>query len=238
MGNREHTDKLKVLFLDVDGVLSCFGVRGLCSTRLDILADLVHETHAKIVLSSTWRHEPDQLERLEQELSKRGIHLFGCTPDLRSPVSETSSLIRGVPRGREIASWLTDTATLLPVGIFVILDDDPSNEMGDLQHALVKCDGYSGLTQDLAAEIVRRFNAQPDNEEITSTGAECEESYFLAFSDLLAAVNTYGNAEREFGELTSPVTEEDREKVRIAKVTLLQLINDALILGARNTQAP
>ena len=38
-------------------------------------------------------------------------------------------------------------------------DDDPSNEMGELQHALVKCDGYQGLTTDIAAEVVRRLNA-------------------------------------------------------------------------------
>jgi len=45
------------------------------------------------------------------------------------------------------------------------------------------------------------------------------------FSDYLDAVNHYGDAEREFGKLTRPVTEEDREKVRVAKVTLLQMVN-------------
>ena len=34
--------------------------------------------------------------------------------------------------------------------------------MGDLKHALVKCDGYQGLTPEIAAEVVRRLNGDVD----------------------------------------------------------------------------
>ena len=138
---------LKVIFLDIDGVLSSFGERGLCGARLDLFAYIVKQTGAEVVLSSLWRHPHcrDQRMRLQQELDKRGIELFGMTP------------ILGTTRGEEIGQWLQSAGRRLQIN-FVILDDDPKDEMGELQHALVKCDGYQGLTPDIADEVVRRLN--------------------------------------------------------------------------------
>ncbi len=139
---------LKVIFLDVDGVLSSFGLRGLCGTRLDLFADLVKQTGAEVVLASMWRHPScrDQRLRLQQELGKRDVEFFGETP------------ILGKPRGEEIKRWIDAARRRHPIN-FVILDDDPNDEMGDIKPHLVKCDGYQGLTPELAAEVARRLNA-------------------------------------------------------------------------------
>lgn len=42
----------------------------------------------------------------------------------------------------------------------MILDDDPNDEMGELKPHLIKCDGYQGLTPDIAAKVVHRLNAE------------------------------------------------------------------------------
>ena len=142
---------MKIIFLDVDGVLSCFGARGLCATRLDLFADIVKKTGAKVVLSSTWRypHCREQRMRLMQELGKREVELFGMTPMLEATDDQ---------RGREIDQWVRSVNRRLNLK-FVILDDDPNNEItGNLRAHLVKCDGYQGLTAELATEVIRKLN--------------------------------------------------------------------------------
>ena len=151
---------MNVIFLDIDGVLSCFGSRGLCGTRLDIFADIVRRTGAEVVLSSTWRHPHcrEKRMRLQQELGKRDVELFGMTPILNMPIGSTS-LVTGTQRGLEIGAWLDSAKRRHQISTFVILDDDPNNEMGELHHALVKCDGYQGLTQAIADEVARRLES-------------------------------------------------------------------------------
>lgn len=50
----------KVIFLDIDGVLNTsytkYRDEVLDDFRLDYLAKIVNKTHAKIVLTSTWRY--------------------------------------------------------------------------------------------------------------------------------------------------------------------------------------
>lgn len=95
--------------------------------------------------------------RLQQELGKRDVEFFGMTPILDKPVGSIG-LVQSVTRGTEIGAWLAAAKRRHEISAFVILDDDPSNEMGELHHALVKCEGYQGLTPDIAAEVVRRLN--------------------------------------------------------------------------------
>lgn len=141
---------MKIIFLDVDGVLSSFGERGLCGLRLDMFAAVVKQTGAEVVLSSTWRLTQcnEQRRRLRLELCKRGVGMDYHTPadvDLKT-------------RGDEIQTWLNGYRHAQDrVESFVILDDDPNDEMGPLKTHLVKCDGYSGLTNADCEEILRRL---------------------------------------------------------------------------------
>lgn len=148
---------MKVIFLDVDGVLSSFGERGLCGDRIALFAAVVRQTGAEVVLSSTWRypHCREQRLRLLQELGKHGIELLGMTPVLDVAVGSVG-LVAGSTRGKEIGAWLAAYREH-PDLRFVILDDDPNDEMGDLKDYLVKCDGWAGLTKREAYEMVRRL---------------------------------------------------------------------------------
>jgi len=105
---------MKVIFLDVDGVLNCKESwehgpkiwKKLDKDKLERLKMLVQETGAVVVLSSTWRLHDDSLEYLK----KRGVKYLDCTP---------AGLYRN--RGGEIDKWISMHPEAKS---YVILDDD------------------------------------------------------------------------------------------------------------------
>jgi hypothetical protein len=114
---------VKVLFLDVDGVLNSaewFAKQPAMSPKMPLflcavdpkpvrrIQNVLSATGAVIVLSSTWRLVPEYV----QVLRAAGLPIHDVTPR-----------IPDVPRWQEILSWLRcrDAA---PVQ-FAILDDDP-----------------------------------------------------------------------------------------------------------------
>ena len=111
---------MRVIFLDVDGVLN--SVRDRFSTELvseyhfDFLKELVDATGAKIVLSSSWRIGFNAMRQPEKnllaKLESRGLGIIDFTP-----------IMTGT-RGDEIREWLTNH----PVDSFVILDDETDME--------------------------------------------------------------------------------------------------------------
>ena len=143
---------MKILFLDVDGVLNRCGKsgQGLEEDKVVLLQTIVNETDCEIVLSSTWRKTEHQRERIEtmcrQRLSKE---LLDATPVFDLKIGQ---LWAASPRWKEIQHWLNRQ-----VGIesFVIVDDDA--DMGPLLPHLVKTESFTGLTPEIAAEVIRRF---------------------------------------------------------------------------------
>lgn len=157
---------MKVLFLDIDGVLNNPGtycedapwrheegerlrvpVEPSCMARLN---RLVAVTGAKIVISSSWRLFA-RWEELGPALTRYGLvaDVIGETPDLvNDPVwLEAWRTREGAPfayermeRGTEIAEWL---AAHPEVTAFVILDD--CDDMAGVKHRLVLCDPTVGL---------------------------------------------------------------------------------------------
>lgn len=104
---------MKVIFLDIDGVLnntatkerSVTGFVGLDKRLVNLfLSWYKKQEDVKIVLSSTWRTDPIMV----QEIEDAGIPIFGMTPRT------------GDTRGQEIALWLKD----VEVSRYVILDDN------------------------------------------------------------------------------------------------------------------
>jgi hypothetical protein len=144
----ESTPTPPVLFLDVDGVLNRCGKsnQGLEADKIDLLRTIIRETNCRVVLSSTWRLNPTALKRVEKE-----IFIHDVTPDL----GDKTTLRKTVPRGREIAAWLKENKA----GHFVILDDD--NDMEELSSHLVRTESYTGLTREIAQEVIRRLSPIP-----------------------------------------------------------------------------
>lgn len=126
---------MKVLFLDIDGVLNhrmtkdrVCGFMGLDPDLIAVFNKIVDAMpDLKIVVSSTWRHMfmpgvYSNFEELIQLLNKRGLkgEIIGRTPDSWHDI-----------RGREISEWLADHPE---VTHYVILDDSPDAGSGHDAH--------------------------------------------------------------------------------------------------------
>lgn len=74
---------MKVLFLDVDGVITVAdGTGRLCEDKLERLQRVVLQTQSTIVISSNWRLFPQLKTRLVMALHEHGgMRVAGCTPD-------------------------------------------------------------------------------------------------------------------------------------------------------------
>lgn len=138
---------MKVLFLDIDGVLNCKRDlevivekptnRIINQKFVERLNDIIEETGCKIVLSSTWRKFPDDVEWL-----KEFFPIYDTTPNLNSP------------RGEEIRYWLKEYGK--DVVKYCIVDDDGDMLDDQLRH-FVQTTFDDGLTETLAYRIKRRL---------------------------------------------------------------------------------
>lgn len=138
---------IKICFLDIDGVLNSQqsmmsqNVKGVCDyegldrTGLGLLRKLVELTGAKIVISSTWRHDGHEpIAGAFEACGWRGIiihkTIIGITPFLSTN------------RGGEIDDWLS---THPECTNYVIIDDDADMLDSQKDH-FVHTDGVLGFT--------------------------------------------------------------------------------------------
>jgi hypothetical protein len=105
---------MKVIFLDVDGVLNDWDTPALskylwykesCMKQLQLL---VKNTGAKIVVSSTWKYSEELMTKLKNVLEKYGLSVYDVTPDLSDKPPEIRAYLEVHPE----------------VENYVILDDD------------------------------------------------------------------------------------------------------------------
>lgn len=135
---------MKVIFLDVDGVLNNFnllsryGFNYIDGGYVSLLAQIVRATGARIVLSSSWRLKDEDRSIVESALRLNGLEIDDQTPDLR-----------GRSRMEEISLWLKDHPDVVK---FVILDDDEDAGFG--MDGFFQTDPEIGLTGKMAEKIV------------------------------------------------------------------------------------
>jgi len=153
-------DGSAVLFLDVDGVLNCAGTKernphgaiGVDPTKAEMVRRILRDTGCQLVISSTWRRYRDLVHYLWGQIGAEWKDRWaGNTPclDTRLP----SGIYVDVVRGDEIQAWLDNHQH---VTRFVILDDDA--DMKHLSTHLLRTHGCEGLTDEIAAEAIRRLN--------------------------------------------------------------------------------
>lgn len=151
---------MNIIFLDVDGVINSVNnlIKVYNQTHkphsaysypfdyecLENLKKLVVETKSRLVISSTWRHSQEGMEKLLEALKKYDLDKFviGSTPDL------------GSSRGAEIKKYLADSEFKDTIN-FVILDDD--KDMEDLLPYLVHTNGKVGLTKENVQQAIKKL---------------------------------------------------------------------------------
>jgi hypothetical protein len=142
---------VRVLFLDVDGVLNrtgyhpgtSLGLRSWIEAELATrLNEVLHVTGAQIVMSSDWR-VGRALSQLREELAAAGIAapLIGATPTM------------GGARWQQIQAWME--ANQLAAQDIVVVDD--GYDMGPLASRFVRTSPLNGLDQQAADAIVALY---------------------------------------------------------------------------------
>lgn len=145
---------MKVIFLDVDGVLNTpklirrFGFNFIDDILVALVARIVRETGAEIVLSSTWRIEEKDKSLVVQALSRHGLEIHDCTPVLRRNGDWTED--NWVRRHEEITSWLAGKE----ISVFAIIDD-----MDDarIEGSFFQTDEDVGLTVEIAERVIEHL---------------------------------------------------------------------------------
>lgn len=147
---------MKIIFLDVDGVLNDYfteertksGWTFISEKYILRLKQIIETTGAKIVLSSDWRYgmddeNPDEdFIELRDKLLEYDIHIMDKTPVINN----------GRHRGTEIKKWLDDHEG--EVEEYVILDD--RNDMSPCQEHLVRTgDGMEEEDAEFATCILQ-----------------------------------------------------------------------------------
>lgn len=142
---------MKVLFLDIDGVLNSTrtwvafgglphefkpGLPRFDLVAIGMLRRIVRAAGAQVVLSSAWRttHTP------EEAAAALGLPIVSSTPVGRCAWG----------RGQEIAEWLRDHAG--EVEAYCILDDD-ADMLPEQRPYFVQTSGHEGLTYANAARV-------------------------------------------------------------------------------------
>lgn len=164
-------EKIKVLFLDVDGVLNSNNNllfdHVIENDKLQILKSIVERTNAKLVLSSNWRCETRALVKLWTALENAGLTLYGITPfgvkinDMQqTPWKDVQRCDDFIfeddvnnDRGAEIAWWIWRRRE--KIDKFAIVDDEDIDIRKYFPNNIVKTGFSTGLTSKDAAKIIK-----------------------------------------------------------------------------------
>lgn len=163
---------MKVIFLDIDGVLAKFGKEYSSPFRIIqgqytcmepelvfILNKLVDKTDCELVLSSSWRHDPKWREIMKAS----GIikPFLDCTATKTKVIGghNGGSKKEGTyqrKRGNVIKAWLREHPEVVS---YAILDDDEDAGYGHPQENFFKTDVAVGITEQHAQAIENLFNS-------------------------------------------------------------------------------
>lgn len=171
---------IKVIFLDIDGVMNSWDeMRLLISTNegkpikdmdlpskshMSCLKNIVNKTKAKIVLASSWRISLRRIQTLIDIFEKYNLTIYGytCEGVDKSELLNTrwrkvegfKKLKKGITydRGAEIAYWLS---THNNVSKYVILDDESSDILPWHPNNLVQTSMEYGLTSEEAEKCLQ-----------------------------------------------------------------------------------
>lgn len=163
---------MKLLFLDIDGVLNSDiwisknsdNIRKgklIDETRVKLLAEIINKTQALIVLHSGWRfwfdHElnpiREEAEHLTKILEFHGLKIYDKTPDLTTEEIRCTKQFSLV-KAQEILLWLEHHKD---VQSYLVLDDlDLNNNI--LKNRLIQTNAAIGLNEENVLNAITYLN--------------------------------------------------------------------------------
>ena len=162
---------MKVIFLDVDGVLNDWDTPALSKylwykkSCIEQLQLLVKNTGAKIVVSSTWKYSDELLSKLKNVLEEYGMFVHDVTPDLDDKPPEIRAYLKAHPE----------------IEKYVVLDDDDFFKKGKAMTSFrnqsrkkisITLNAYCVLTEEevLGRLMKKEKGPVPINVFLTETG--------------------------------------------------------------------
>jgi len=166
---------MKVLFLDIDGVLNsrtfylqkvgtpdgrdllAFDVEHFDPRAVDLLNGVISHTDALVVISSAWRliHSPGAISRM---LRQKGFH--GRVIDRTPGGCDAFNAYGARGRNNEIRLWLDGARE---VESFAIVDDDHDAGVGYAPY-FVQTEFETGLTETHAEKLIKILMRESDDE--------------------------------------------------------------------------
>lgn len=149
---------MKVIFLDIDGVMNCVhtkdrisGFIGIDSAKVELLKQIIDNTGAEVVLSSSWRHckglkHDPCWQYMVDKFKEYDIEFHSITPTCK----ETSY------RGWEIQTWFKDHMDT-NIESFIILDDDSDLKPYGSRHIQTSWNG-NGMEQKHVNKAIKMLN--------------------------------------------------------------------------------
>lgn len=166
--SRVH-EPIKLVFLDIDGVICCNAYGRLEEPKLELLKHVCQRTGAKVILSTDWRRVPQLKAQLISTLKTYGLQCIGATPCRPNWLAV---------RPEEIVAWMKGYATAPnaadkpPIGTWVAVDDRPllQEQGGDeLRGHFVRTKLAVGLTERLAQRMIDVLNGDPSQADPAPT---------------------------------------------------------------------
>jgi 3-deoxy-D-manno-octulosonate 8-phosphate phosphatase KdsC-like HAD superfamily phosphatase len=140
---------MRIIFLDIDGVLNSWAsYYNITTEKLQLLNDLIEQTGAKVVISSSWRvGSKDVKDFFDNNFSSNCNFIFDNPRQAliynifyKNAIGLTDTF--GPSRGDEIKRWLDNHED---IESYVIIDDSIDMLDEQLEH-LVQTDTYYGIT--------------------------------------------------------------------------------------------
>ena len=149
---------MKILFLDIDGVLNNkktpmreTSMWPLSPWLVKVLHRILCHTGSKVVLSSSWRHDPEGINNVR--LAVLPHELIGITSRYSSS-SKYGVKEDELCRGHNIQDWFDENKEYV-IDKYAILDDSGPEEFLDHQHPnFFKTETDTGLTEEIADRII------------------------------------------------------------------------------------
>lgn len=161
---------MKLIFLDIDGVLnyrgctarSATGCLGIDDSKVMLLREIIEKTQAKVILTSTWKTDwfrsafiddlPRDGQYLERKLAKHKVFIFDKTVD-----TEWSK------RGKGILDFISQFPG--DVEQFVILDDESFDfKIEGIDDKFVKTSFEKGLEKEHVEQAIKILNTELFND--------------------------------------------------------------------------
>lgn len=157
---------MRIIFLDVDGVLNCMSTKddapcgciGVDSRKVEVLKKILEESRkeeeTEVVLSSSWRVHVDRFGHRQSD--KDFLYLLDKLKEQDIILYDETPLIDEAHRGVEIRRWLYERQNLPITGILIIDDEAFDFKNKGLSRFHMKTSFYNANNGGLQEKHVRQ----------------------------------------------------------------------------------